>query len=244
VADYIGAIDQGTTSSRFHPVRRRRPHRARGPEGARADHAGGRLGRARRHGGLAAHARGDRRGARQLRRRGERHRGDRHHQPARDHRGLGPRERRARLQRDRLAGHPHRPARARIRRRRRPRPPARQDRPAALHLLLGTEDRLDPRQRGRRARARRERRAGLRDDGHLGALEPDRRQGRRPARDGRDQRVAHPDDGPRDARLARAEPRADGRAALDAPGDPLLQRGVRRGQGHRRRRPPRFRHPR
>ena len=31
--------------------------------------------------------------------------GDRHHQPARDDRGLGPRDRRAGLQRDRLAGH-------------------------------------------------------------------------------------------------------------------------------------------
>ncbi len=59
-------------------------------------------------GGLAAHARGDRRGAGELRCRGRRHRGDRHHQPARDDRRLGPRDRRADLQRDRLAGHAHR----------------------------------------------------------------------------------------------------------------------------------------
>ena len=37
-----------------------------------------------------------------------RHRGRRHHQPARDDARLGPRDRRADPPRDRLAGHPHR----------------------------------------------------------------------------------------------------------------------------------------
>ena len=46
----------------------------------------------------------------------------------------------------------------------------------------------------------------------LGAVEPHRRR----ARDRRDQRQPHAADGPRDARLARAEPRADGHPALDA----------------------------
>ena len=37
----------------------------------------------------------------------ERRRGDRHHQPARDHHPVGPRDRQADPQRDRLAGPPH-----------------------------------------------------------------------------------------------------------------------------------------
>ena len=68
--------------------------------------------------------------------------------------------------------------------------------------------------------------------------------GERGPRDRRDQRQPHDADGPRDARLARAEPRADGHPALDAAGDPLLQRALRRGVGHRDRRAPDRRHPR
>ena len=45
-------------------------------------------------------------------------------------------------------------------------------------------------------------RAGVRQHGHLGALEPDRRHRRRRARHRRDQRLAHAADGPGDARLA------------------------------------------
>ena len=49
----------------------------------------------------------DRRRAGQGRPHHERHRRGRHHQPARDRGGLGQDHRRAGLQRDRLAGHPH-----------------------------------------------------------------------------------------------------------------------------------------
>ena len=118
MADYIGAIDQGTTSSRFIVFDRDGRIVAVRPARARADHPEGGLGRARRQGGLAAHARGDRRRAGQLRPRGGRHRRGRHHQPARDDGRLGPRDRRADPQRDRLAGHAHRRDRARARRRR------------------------------------------------------------------------------------------------------------------------------
>ena len=213
MADYVGAIDQGTTSTRFILFDRdgriasvdQREHEQITPRAGWVEHDAAR--------DLAAHARGDRRRAGRSRRRGRRHRRDRDHQPARDDGGVGPRDRRTDPQRDRLAGHAHRPARARARRRRGRRPAARPGRAAALDVLLRPEDRLDPRQRGRRPRARRERRARVRHDGHLAALEPHRRrQGRRP-RDRRDQRQPHDADGPRDARLARAEPRADGRPA-------------------------------
>ena len=107
-------------------------------------------------------------------------------------------------------------------------------RAAALDLLLGPEGRVDARLGARRARARRGRRAGLRHDRHLAAVEPD---GRRSARDRRDQREPHDADGPADARLARAEPRADRHPALAAARDPLLERALRRGRPERAGRP-------
>ena len=81
-----------------------------------------------------------------------------HHQPARDDRAVGPRDRRAGAQRDHLAGHAHRPAGARARRRRGRRPLPRPLRAAARHLLLRAEDPLAARPRPRPARARRGRR--------------------------------------------------------------------------------------
>ncbi len=139
---------------------------------------------------------------------------------------------RADPQRDRLAGHPHGRDGARARR---PRPAARQHRPAAVDLLQRPEDRVDPRPRRRRPRARRGRRAAVRDDGHVGAVEPHRR-----PRDRRHQREPHVADGPRDARLERRELRAAARAGGDAARDPLELGGLRRvegdsGRGHPRR---------
>ena len=61
--DYIAAIDQGTTSSRFILFDQDGHDRRRRPARARADHPAGGLGRARPEGDLAAHARGDRRRA-------------------------------------------------------------------------------------------------------------------------------------------------------------------------------------
>ena len=88
--------------------------RAAGRRGAArvpADLSAARLGRARRGGDLARHARRLR--ARRWRAPALRA-GDvaahRHHQPARDHRRLGPRDRPADPQRHRLAGPPHRAA--------------------------------------------------------------------------------------------------------------------------------------
>ena len=121
MADYILAIDQGTTSTRAIIFDKTGSHRRVRAARARADLPEGGLGRARPDGDLAQHARGDRPGARQGRPHPARHRRGRHHQPARDRRGLGQEHRRAGLQRDRLAGHPHpahrRPPRGRRRRR-------------------------------------------------------------------------------------------------------------------------------
>ena len=107
MANYIGAIDQGTTSTRFIVFDHSRPDRLRRAKGTRADLSAARLGGARRQRDLAAHPRSDRRGARAARTGGERPGRHRHHQPARNHRRLGPPHRRAGLQRARLAGHPH-----------------------------------------------------------------------------------------------------------------------------------------
>ena len=118
-----------------------------------------------------------------------RRRRHRHHQPARDDGRLGPRDRRAGLQRHRLAGPPHggrlRPpeggrAEDLVRERTGPR-----DR----RVLLRHQDRVDPRQR-RRARGRRPRpgRLAFGTVDSLAGLEADRRA--RP-RHRRQQRLAH-----------------------------------------------------
>ncbi len=120
------------------------------------------------------------------------------------------------LQRDRLAGHPHRPHRLRARpRRARRRHPA-EGRPAPGHLLLRRQDPVDPGERRRGPRGRRARRRDLRQHRHLAAVEPHRRAGRRRARHRPDQRQPHHADEPRDARLGRRAARLLRHPALDA----------------------------
>ena len=72
-----------------------------------ADLSAARLGRARSAGHLDHVGRDRARRDGERRRRGRGCRGDRHHQPARDHDHLGPRDRQADPQCDRLAGPPH-----------------------------------------------------------------------------------------------------------------------------------------
>ena len=121
MADYILAIDQGTTCSRAIIFDKSGSIVSTRAARARADLPEGGLGRARPDRDLAQHPRGDRPGARQGRPHPARHRRGRHHEPARDRGRVGQEHRRAGLQRDRLAGHPHpadrRPARGRRRRR-------------------------------------------------------------------------------------------------------------------------------
>ena len=69
---------------------------------------------------------------------------------------------------------------------------------AAGHLLLGREDPVDPRQRPRRARCGGAGRGDLRQPGYVGDLEPDGRARRRRARDRCHQRQPHDADEPRD----------------------------------------------
>ena len=118
-----------------------------------------------------------------------RHRRDRHHQPARDHAGVEPRDGRADLQRDRLAGPPRRAdLRARCASAGSSRRSAR--RPASIvdAYFSGTKlkwilDNVD-----RRARRGRARRARVRHRRHLADVAPHRRPR---ARHRRQQRLAH-----------------------------------------------------
>ena len=107
MADYIVAIDQGTTSTRAIVFDHsgsivstgQQEHEQIFPRAGWVEHDPER--------DLGQHPRGHRPGAVPRRHHPPRHRGRRHHQPARDRRRLGQDHRQARLQRDRLAGHPH-----------------------------------------------------------------------------------------------------------------------------------------
>ena len=101
------AIDQGHHQLARDRVRRPRRDSGRRPARVHAALPGRRLGRARPGGAVVRDPGRHPRGARRGRRGGRR---DRHHQPARDHGGLGPRERRADPPRHRMAGPSHRGA--------------------------------------------------------------------------------------------------------------------------------------
>ena len=229
MADYVLAIDQGTTSSRAIIFDKagsiistgQLEHEQIFPKAGWVEHDPAEIWR--NTGEVIGQALG----------KGEphpaRHRRRRHHEPARDGRGLGPPHRRARVQRDRLAGHPHpvdrRPARGGRRRRavqgRRSacRSPPTSRAPKIVWILENVPG---------RAREGRGRRPALRHHRHLGALEPHRRRRRRRARDGCHEREPHDVHGPRDACswdddiLA-----AFGVPALDAARDPVVVGGLR-----------------
>ena len=220
MADFVGAIDQGTTSTRFMIFDHSRQRGGPPPARARADPAAGRLGGARPARDLGAHAVG----------RPER-RWTTPGLTASDLAALGITNQRETavvwdrttgrplLQRDRLAGHPHRPHRLRAGPRRpRRRDPA-QGRPAAGHLLLRRQDPVDPGERRRGPGGRRARRRDLRQHRHLAAVEPHRRHRRRGARHRPHQRQPHHADEPGDAGLGRRAARVLRHPALDAAGD-------------------------
>ena len=234
---YVGALDQGTTSTRFMIF----------------DHAGGvvgihqkeheqiypeaGLGRARPDGDLGALAGGHRRAPwHNVGHHRRRPRCRRHHQPARDDGRLGQDDGQAGLQRDRLAGHADRRLRQRVQQGRRPGPLPGEGRPPAGDLLLGPQGPLDPRQRRGRARQGRCRPAAVRQHRHLVHLEPHRRRQRRRARHGRHQRQPHDAHEPRDPRLGRRDHGDHGHAAQHAPGDQGLLGGLRDVRRRARRR--------
>src|SRR3954467_15864820 len=118
MADYIGAIDQGTTSTRFIVFDRdgrivavdQREHEQITPRAGWVEHDPRQAWRRTREviggalagSGLATHARGAWWRPARSPPRGRRRRGRRYPQPARDDRGVGPWYGRARLPRDHL----------------------------------------------------------------------------------------------------------------------------------------------
>ena len=159
----------------------------------------------------------------------------RHRQPARDHRAVGPPHRRARAQRDQLAGHADRSVVPGTRAPVRTDDVPREDRPAGDHVLLRPQDPVAARSNPGAARARRGRRGPVRDDRLVADLEPVR-----PPRHRRDQREPDAADEPPDARLGSGAARRDRRARRDASRDPRLLGGLRRGRAADRRRPRRL----
>ena len=165
-----------------------------------------------------------------------RHRRAGHHQPARDHGGVGPQHRRAGAT-TRSSGRTRGPTSSSM-----------SCRPTAVRtgsgrrsglplgdLLLGAEGPLDPRQRRRRPGEGRGRRSGVRQHGHLviwnltggtnGGLHiTDVTNASRTMLMDLD-----------DPRLGRRRSLDDRRADVDAARDPRLERGLRRGQGRQAR---------
>ncbi len=165
MSTYVGAIDQGTTSSRFIVFDRQGAIVAVAQREHRADLSEARLGRARRGGDLAQHRGRDRRGAGARRRRGLRARGRRHHQSARDDgvwdRNTGAPLHNALVWQDTRIDRARRGVRAR--RRPGPLPRARTGLPLATYFS-GLKLTLAARQRAGRARAAQRRRRAVRHD--------------------------------------------------------------------------------
>ena len=112
---YVGALDQGTTSTRFMVFDRGR-RRSPGTRWNTIRSAAARMGRARSAADCRAHERVDcRRAAGSADLDGSGSGGDRRHQPARNDRRLESEDRPALVQRHRLAGHAHRSDRHRAR---------------------------------------------------------------------------------------------------------------------------------
>ena len=204
MADFVGAIDQGTTSTRFMIFDHDGNEVGHPPARARADPAAGRLGRAQpgRRSGSAP-------------RRSIRTALSKHNLSASDLAAVGITNQRETtvvwdrktgrplLQRDRLAGHPHRPDRLRAGARGQGRRHPAQGRPAAGDVLLRRQDPVDPGERRRGPRGRRARRRvfGNTDCWVLWNLTGGADGG--VARHRRDQRQPDHADEPGDARLGR-----------------------------------------
>ncbi|MCK7507760.1 MAG: FGGY-family carbohydrate kinase [Desulfobacterales bacterium] len=232
MGEFIGALDLGHHQHPLHDLRpRRRRSSAVDQKEHRQIYPAARLGRARpawRSGsapsevirGALAKAGIERR----------RHRGHRHHQPARDHRGLGPRAPASRTATP-SSGRTPAPTRSattlgqeggqdRFR--------AKTGLPAG-HLFLRPQDHAGswttcP----ARAQAAEQGEAALRQHRHLGHLEPDRRAQRRRARHRRHQRQPHHADEP-------ATPWTGMTRSCEHPGHPAADAAAHRAV-HRRRR--------
>ena len=203
LADFVRRHRPGHHQHAVHDLRPRRRRGRAPPARTRTDPAEGRLGRAQPRRDLGTHRVGDRVGAEQDQAVGHRPGRAGHHQPAGNRAGVGPAHRQAVLQRDRLAGHPHRPHRLGAGPRRPRRRHQAQGRAAACHLLLRRQGAVDSGERRRGPRRCREGRRDLRHPRHLGAVESHRRAARRRARHRRDQRQPDHADESGDAGLGR-----------------------------------------
>ena len=216
MSTYIGAIDQGTTSTRFIIFDRggrivavaQKEHEQIFPQPGWVEHDPAEIWRrteevidaAMKQKGPAA-------------KRSGRHRD---YQPARDHGAVGPQDRASGLQRTGLAGHTGRLLRSGTGPARRTRPPSRQNRPAACHLFQRAENPLDSGQRSRCSGARECRRRPLREYRFVPPVEPHRRTARRYSHHRLHQRQPHPTDEPRNSGVGRRTAGRDRRAAADA----------------------------
>ena len=164
--------------------------------------------------------------------------GRRDHEPARDDRAVGPRERRAGPQRDRVAGHAHRGARGGAGGRRRSDRLRDDHRTPPLDLLLRPEGALAARRAARRCgRARRPASCCSGRSTRWLIWQLTGGAGWRRARDRRDERQPHAADGPATLDWSRGGAGADRDPARDAARDPLLLGGLRRAaRGTRARR--------
>ena len=226
---YVGAIDQGTTSTRFmifdHAGKvvgvDQKEHEQIYPKPGWVEHDPMEIWE-RTQEVIAGRAGQGRRDAR-------RSGGHRRHQSARDHRRVGQGHRQAGLQRDRLAGHPHGYDLQRTGEGRRPGSLPRQSGSAAGDLLLRPEDQVDSGQCARCAREGREGRSALRQHRHVGDLESDGRPERRRARDRCVQCQPHHVDESGDAGLGSGYAQGHGHSARDA----ARRQGVQRSVWHR-----------
>ena len=152
MADFVGAVDQGTTSTRFmifdhagnEVAEHQLEHEQILPQAGWVEHNPVEIWE--RTGSVIRTALQPQGPA------GVRPGRARHHQPARDRGGVGPEDRPAVLQRDRLAGHPDRPDRLRAGARGQGRRDPAEGRPAAGDVLLRRQDPVDPGERRRRPR--------------------------------------------------------------------------------------------
>ncbi len=235
MSGYVGAIDQGTTSTRFILFDRdgrvvaidQREHEQINPRAGWVEHDAA--------GDLAADPRGDRRGSRRAGGRGGGHRGDRA-SPTSARRPWCGTARAGEPIHNAIVWQDTRTEATRAASWRATEGPDRlrdARRPAAVDLLLRAQDGAgcSIRSPGARERAESGELAfGTIDSWLLWNLTGGAARRRPPDR--RDERQPHDADGPREPRLARAEPRADGHPAGDAAGDPLLERGLRRDRAH------------
>ena len=225
--DYIGAIDQGTTSTRFIVFDRagrivasaQKEHRQIYPQSGWVEHDPRR--------DLEPHTGSDRRGHGAARPEALRPGRHRHHQPAGNHGAVGPQDRAGGAQCAGLAGYAGGRGRIGLFARGRRRPFPRQDRPAALHLFQQPEDPLASRERPRCSRA---------GDILFGNIDtfPGLAPDRRAAHHRLHQRQPHPVDEPANARLGRRSAPRIRYPARDHAAHLLEQRTLRRSHARRR----------